>query len=104
MSTNRQALDIPGLLDKRSFRVYRLRIDQKKILREIGVALDLSHNRVHQIYQAKVQRIDIKKRGGDIWPEFSLSLRAIHCIERAFGKANVNKKKVIRALKSGKLT
>jgi hypothetical protein len=67
------------------------------------VALDLSHNRVHQIYQAKVQRIDIKKRGGDIWPEFSLSLRAIHCIERAFGKANVNKNKVIRALKSAKL-
>jgi hypothetical protein len=95
--------DIRSLLDKRSYRVYRLRTDHKKTFREIGEIIDLSRNRVHQIYQASVQRIALKKRGGDVWPEFSLSLRAIHCIHRAFKRTNVKKHEVIRALKSGKL-
>jgi hypothetical protein len=80
-----------------------LRTEQKKTYREIAVALGLLHNRVHQIYQASVQRTDLKKRGGDVWPEYSLSLRTIHCIETRFGRADVHKRQVKRALTSGKM-
>ena len=103
MGANRRAFDIRGLLDKRSYPVYRRRKKEQKSFREIGEALGQSHNRVHQIYQASIQRIELKRRGGDIWPECSLSLRAIHCIYRAFGKTNVTKNAVIPALKNGKL-
>jgi hypothetical protein len=65
--------------------------------------LGLSHNRVHQIYQASVQRIELEKQGGDVWPEYSLSLRSVHCIYKRFGRTNVKKSAVIRALKSHKL-
>jgi hypothetical protein len=104
MDANHQPFDTRGLLDKRSYRVYRLRTDHKKSFRKITAIMGLSHNRVHQIYQASIQRIELKKRGGDVWPEFSLSLRAIHCIERAFGRADVHKRDVKRELKSGKLS
>jgi hypothetical protein len=104
MASNRRAIDIRSLLDKRSYRDYRLRAEQKKTFREVGAIMDLSRNRVHQIYRASVQRIELKKRGGDIWPEYSLSLRAIHCIERAFGRPDVHKRVVKRALESGKLS
>ena len=80
MSANRWAIDIRNALDKRSYRIYRLRTDQKKSFREIAAILGLSRNRLHQIYQAGVQRITLKKRGGDIWPEYSLSLRAIQSV------------------------
>ena len=103
MGANRRAFDIQRLLDKRSYRVYRLRTAQKKTFREIGTVLGLSHNRVHQIYQASIRRIELKKRGGDVWPEYSLSLRAVNCIYKRFGRTNVTKRAVIRALKIRKL-
>jgi hypothetical protein len=104
MGAKRGSIDIPGLLDKRTYRVYRLRTDEKKTFREIAANMGLSRNRVHQMYQASVQQIEPKKRGGDVWPEFSLSLRAIHCTERKFGRANVHERVVKRALKSGQLS
>jgi DNA-directed RNA polymerase specialized sigma subunit len=66
MGANRQSFDISNLLDKRSYRVYRLRIEQNKTFREIEAIMGLSRNRFHQIYQASVQRIELKKRGGDV--------------------------------------
>src|SRR5262245_40400733 len=97
------SLDHRSVLDKRSYRVYRLRTDQNKSFREIGETIGRTGVRDGQLDQAGSQRIAPKKRGGDIWPEFSLGERALHCIERTFGRTNVTKAQVIRALKSGRL-
>ena len=103
MSANRQAFDLLRLLDKSSYRVYRLRTDQNKSFREIGAAPGVSSRRARQLYDAGIKRIELKKCGGDVWPEFSLSLRAVHCIEKKFGRSDVHKREVIWALKRGKL-
>ena len=103
LSTDRGALDIRTLLGERSYRVYQMRTNEKKSFREIGEAVGLSRNRAHQIYQASIKRIELKKCGGENKPEYSLSGRALHCIYRTFGKTNVTKNEVIRALKGGKL-
>jgi hypothetical protein len=103
MGTYGGAIDLRSSPDKRSYRVYRLRTDEQKTFREIGALIGVSHGRAWQICRASIQRIELKKRGGDVWPEFSLSLRGIHCVHRAFRKTNVTKNDVIRALKNGKL-
>jgi len=97
------SLDHRSVLDERSYRIYRLRTEQKKSFREIGAAIDRTGNRARQLYEASVKRIALKKRGGDIWPEFSLGERALHCIDRVFGRTDVTKAQVIRALTRGKL-
>src|SRR5262245_58846101 len=97
------SVDHRSVLGKRSYRIYRLRTEQKKSFREIGVAIGRTGVRARQLYEASVKRIALKKREGDIWPEFSLGERALNCIDRVFGRTNVTKAEVIRALRSGRL-
>src|SRR5262245_20053869 len=98
------SVDHRSVLDKRSYAIYRLRTEQKKSFREIGEAIGRTSVRARQLYEASVRRIALKKRGGDIWPEFSLGERALHCIDRVFGGTDVTKAQVVRALKSGRLS
>ena len=98
------SLDHRSVLDERSYRVYQLRTNERKSFREIGTAIGRTGSRARQLYEAGIKRIELKKRGGDIWPEFSLGERALHCIDRVFGRTDVTKAQVIRALKSGRLS
>jgi len=91
-------------MDKRSYRVYRMRTDEKKSFREIGKVIGRSERRSRQLFEAGIKRIELKKSGGESKPEYSLSGRALHCIYRAFQNTSVKKTEVIRALKNGRLS
>ena len=91
------------MLGKRSYCVYRLRTDENKSFREIGTALGLTGGRARQLYEEGIKRIELAKSGGEIHPEYCLSVRALHCIERALEKTDATKREIVHALKSGKL-
>lgn len=80
-----------------------MRTEQNKSFREIGAVIGRTGNRARQLYEAGIKRIELKNSGDEKIPEYSLSVRALHCIERALGITDAIKKQIVQALKTGKL-
>ena len=96
-------IDLRRVLAKRSYRIYRLRTDQNKSCRDIGAIFSVTGRRARHLYEASIKRIELKESGGEIHPEYSLSVRALNRIHLVFQKTDVTKREIVKALKSGNL-
>jgi hypothetical protein len=96
-------INLRRVLDNRNYRVYRLRTEQNKSFREIGAVFGVTGMRARQLYEAIIMRIELKKAGGKIHPEYCLSVRALNRIHWTFQKIDVTKAEIVKALKTGKL-
>jgi hypothetical protein len=90
-------------LDRRSYKICRLRLKERKTFGEIAVIFNLAPGRVQQIYRAAVRRNELRQHGRALSPEYCLSVRALHALERVFGTIDVTRTKVLRALKDRRL-
>lgn len=91
------------ILDRRSYKICRLRIQERKTFGEIAGIFNLTTDRVEQIYRAAVRRIDLRQRGRTDSAQNCLSVRALHALDKTFNTTEVTRPEVLQALRRQRL-